>query len=97
MLFPPHSNLKVKLANNTPIPVVKVGDITARVRVDQGEPVHLGKMYIFMVDDPHLNTICVDRETLFNTGAMLEQVLVRMPSWQQNLLVAFIGSTANRN
>eukprot|EP00924_Labyrinthula_sp_SR-Ha-C_P003640 augustus_masked-scaffold_3-processed-gene-1.52-mRNA-1 protein AED:1.00 eAED:1.00 QI:0/-1/0/0/-1/1/1/0/456 len=97
MIFPPYSNLQVKLANNTPIPVVKVGDITVRVRVHHAEPVHLGKMRIFMVDDPNFETIYIGRDTLFKIGAMPEQVLVKMAPWQRNLLALFMGGKPQRN
>eukprot|EP00924_Labyrinthula_sp_SR-Ha-C_P014577 augustus_masked-scaffold_34-processed-gene-1.18-mRNA-1 protein AED:1.00 eAED:1.00 QI:0/0/0/0/1/1/2/0/453 len=87
MLHPVQSNLSVQLAKYEPIPIALIGDAEIRVKIDDDEPVYLGRVRIFMVDDESsFSELYIGKETLFDVGALPEQSLRKMPSWQRNLL-----------
>eukprot|EP00924_Labyrinthula_sp_SR-Ha-C_P006883 augustus_masked-scaffold_8-processed-gene-3.1-mRNA-1 protein AED:1.00 eAED:1.00 QI:0/0/0/0/1/1/3/0/500 len=90
MLHPVHSNLSFQLENYEPIPIALIGDVEIRVKVDDDEPVYLGRVRIFMVDDESsFSELYIGKETLFDVGALPEQSLRKMPSWQRNLLAPY--------
>eukprot|EP00924_Labyrinthula_sp_SR-Ha-C_P016346 augustus_masked-scaffold_6-processed-gene-0.8-mRNA-1 protein AED:0.41 eAED:0.42 QI:0/0/0/0.5/1/1/2/0/484 len=90
MLHPVQSNLSVQLAKYEPIPIALIGDAEIRVKIDGDEPVYLGRVRIFMLDDESsFSELYIGKETLFDVGALPKHSLRKMPSWQRNLLAPY--------
>eukprot|EP00924_Labyrinthula_sp_SR-Ha-C_P009250 augustus_masked-scaffold_2-processed-gene-17.48-mRNA-1 protein AED:1.00 eAED:1.00 QI:0/0/0/0/1/1/3/0/523 len=54
MLHPVQSNLSVQLAKYEPIPIALIGDAEIRVKIDDDEPVYLGRVGIMREDVPSI-------------------------------------------
>ena len=64
--------------STTTYPITAIGDGFARVSVDKGDPVHLGKIRIYLVDVPGWKNFYIGREVLVRMGATPEQALAKL-------------------
>jgi hypothetical protein len=60
-----------------------------RVHVDHQEPVYMGSVRVFMIDEPKFSALYIGREVLAKFGALAEQVFQNMSSAERLLLALY--------
>ena len=76
---PLRKNMKVVLGDNVSSHEVSaIGTAVSRVKVDDMDPVHLGEVRIFLIDNPDWKNLYIGREVLAKLEALPEQVLRKL-------------------